>query len=109
MILTRSKKSVLIDKTTQALVSAQGDKLARPAKNAPIYSTFKITDTKLYLPIVTLSPQDDNNLLEQLKTGFKRIIKWNKCTLVMFNQTKNNNSNYLIDSTLSKVNRLFVL
>ena len=99
----------MTDKTTQALVSAQGDKLARPAKTAPIGATFKITDTKLYLPIVSLSTQDDNNLLEQLKTGFKRIIKWNKCTLVMFNQTKNNNSNYLIDSTLSKVNRLFVL
>ena len=75
LILTQSKKCVLIDETTQAVVSAQGDKQAKPAKNARIDATFKITDTKLYVPIVTLSTQDNNNLLEQLKTGFKRIVK----------------------------------
>ena len=40
--------------------------------------TFKITDTKLYVPVVTLSTQDNAQLLEQLKSGFKRIINWNK-------------------------------
>ena len=39
---------------------------------------FAITDTKLYVPIVTLSIQDNAKLLEQLKFGFKRIINWNK-------------------------------
>ena len=39
--------------------------------------TFKITDTKLYVPVVTLSAQDNAKLLEQLKPGFKRTIKWN--------------------------------
>ena len=39
---------------------------------------LKKTDTKLYFPVVTLSTQNDNKLLEQLKTGFKRTIKWNK-------------------------------
>ena len=33
-------------------------------------ATFKITDTKLYVPVVTLSTEDDNNFLEQLKSGF---------------------------------------
>ena len=33
---------------------------------------------KLYVPEVTLSTKDDNNFLEQLKSGFKRTIKWNK-------------------------------
>ena len=39
---------------------------------------FKITDTKLYVPVVTLSTQDNAKLLQQLKSGFKRIINWNK-------------------------------
>ena len=40
--------------------------------------TFAITDTKLYVPVVTLSTQDKAKLLEQLKSGFKRTISWNK-------------------------------
>ena len=39
---------------------------------------FAITDTKLYLPVVTLSTQDNVKLLRQLKSGFKRTIIWNK-------------------------------
>ena len=46
--------------------------------NSPTGASFKIIDRKLYVPVVTLSAQDDNKLLEQLKTGFKRILKWNK-------------------------------
>ena len=41
-------------------------------------TTFSITDTKLYGRVVTLSTQDNINLLEQLKSGFKRTINWNK-------------------------------
>ena len=41
-------------------------------------ATFRITDIKLYVPVATLSTQDDNNLLKQVKTGFKTTIKWNK-------------------------------
>ena len=48
-------------------------------------------------------------LLEQLRKGFKRNIKWNKYRSEMTNQIKNNNLNYFIDSTFTKVNRLFVL
>ena len=40
--------------------------------------TFRITDTTLYVPAVTLSIQDNAKLLEQLKSGFKRTINWNK-------------------------------
>ena len=39
---------------------------------------FEITDTKLYVPVVTLSTQDNTQLLQQLKSGFKRVISWNK-------------------------------
>ena len=63
----------------------------------------------MYIPVVTLSAENDNKLLEQLKTGFKRTIKWNKYRSEMSNQTKYNNLNYLIDPTFANVNRLFVL
>ena len=41
-------------------------------------ATFSITNTKFYVPVVTLSTQDNVKLLEQLKSGFKRTINWNK-------------------------------
>ena len=40
--------------------------------------TFAITDTKVYVPVVTLSTQDNVKLLDQLKSGFKRTINWNQ-------------------------------
>ena len=40
--------------------------------------TFTMTEAKLYVPLVTLSTQDNANLLPQLKSGFKRTINWNK-------------------------------
>ena len=40
---------------------------------------FTITDTKLYVPVVFLSTEDNAKLLQQLKSGFKRTINWNKC------------------------------
>ena len=63
----------------------------------------------MYVPVVTLSAENDNKLLEQLKSGFRITIKWNKYISQMCNQNKNNNLNYLIDPTFSNVNRLFVL
>ena len=70
LILNWSKKLVLVDATVNA-----GTKVAIVA---PSGATFKITDTKLYVPVVTLSKENDTKLLYQLKLGFKRTIKWNK-------------------------------
>ena len=56
-----------------------------------------------------LSKENDIKLLEQLKTGFKRTIKWNKYRSQMTIQPQNNNLNYLIDPTFTNANRLFVL
>ena len=75
---------------------------------SPTNATFQITDGKLYVPVVTLSTENDKTLLEQLRTGFKRTIKWNKYRPEMTNQTRNNNLNYLINPTFTKVNRFFV-
>ena len=76
--------------------------------NSPTNATCKITDTKLYVPVVTLSAENDDKNLEELKTGFKRTIKWNKYRSEMSNQTINNNLNYFIDPAFTNLNRLFV-
>ena len=75
----------------------------------PENATFQITDTKLYVPVVTLSKENDIKVLEKLKSGFKKTIKWNKYRSQMTIQNNNNNLNYLIDPTFTNVNRLFVL
>ena len=54
---------------------------------------FLKDNPKLYLTVVTLSAEDDNELLEQLKLGFKRTVRWNKYKSEMTNQIKNNNLN----------------
>ena len=77
--------------------------------DSPESAAFKIKDCKLYVPVVTLSAENDNKLLEQLKAGSKRTIKWNKYRSEMSYQTKNNNLNYLINPTFTDVNRLLVL
>ena len=109
LILTWSKNCVLTSKVTRDDAPAQGGNPAVTRVNNPTNATFEITDTKLYVPVATLSTKDYNNFLEQLKSGFKRTIKWNKYRSEMTNQTKINYLNYLIDPTYTKVNRLFVL
>ena len=89
-----------------AVRAVQGD---NPTIVAPTGLEFKITHTKLYVPAVSLSKENDIKLLEQLKSGFKRTIKWSKYRSQMTIEPQNNNFNYLIDSTFINVNRLFVL
>ena len=77
--------------------------------NAPTGATLAINDCKLYVPAVTLSKDDEINLLTNLKLGFKREIIWNKYRSQMTTEAINNNLNILIDPTFTNVNRLFVL
>ena len=63
LIVTWPKNCVLDDMTA--------------ANNPPTGLEFKITGTKLYVPVVTLSEKNDKKLLEQLKSGLKRTVKWN--------------------------------
>ena len=109
LILRWSENCVLTSKTTRDAVPAQGGNPVVTKINNPTGAIFKKTDRKLYVPVVTLSTKDDNNFLEQLKSGFKRTIKWNKYSSEMTNQTKTNHLNHLIDPAFIKVNRLFVL
>ena len=107
LILTWFKNCVLIDKLTRD-ANYGADPIVHKIDN-PENATFKITDTKLYVPVVTLSKENDIKLLEQLKTGFKRTIKWKKYRSQITVQRQNKNLNYLIDPTFANVDRLFVL
>ena len=70
LILTWSKNCALADMTV--------DEVAHTAIVAPSGATFKITDTKLYVPVNSWSKENDTKLLEKLKSRFKRTITWNK-------------------------------
>ena len=58
---------------------------------------FAITETKLYVPVVTLSTQDNAKLLQQLKSGFIRTINWNEYELSVKPFAQNRHLNYLIN------------
>ena len=76
-----------------------------PNQNA----TFAITDAKLYVPVVTLSTQENTKFLQQLKLGFKRVINWNKYLSKPELLAQNPNLNHLVEPSFQGVNRLFVL
>ena len=71
LILTWSTECVITSMERRVITNTQRD-------TSPTNVTFRITDTKLYVPVVTLATENDKILLEQLRTGFKRTIKWNK-------------------------------
>ena len=63
-------------------------------------TAFAVTDTKLYVPVVTLSTQDNAKLLQQLKSGFKRTIYWKKYQSKGTIQAQSTYLDYLIDPVL---------
>ena len=74
--------------------------------------SFMIMDTKLYIPIVTLSTKDNTNLTKQLNEGFKRTIYWNQYVSKPFPKTphkKTGITRFSLDAAFQGVNRLFVL
>ena len=107
LVLTWFKNCVLIDKLTRDVDYGANPRVSEI--NNPENAIFQITDTKLYVPVVSLSKENDIKLLDQLKSGFKRTIKWNKYLSQMNIQPQNNNLNYLIDPIFTFVNRLFIL
>ena len=72
-------------------------------------TNFKISETKLYVPAVTLLTQDNAKLLQQLKSGFKRTINWNKYKSNIKAFAQNRYLNHLINSSFQGVNRFFLL
>ena len=70
---------------------------------------FKIKDAKLYVPVVTLSTQDNVHVLPQLESGFKRTIRWNKYLSKSKLLAQNPNLNHVVEPSFQEVNRIFVL
>ena len=70
---------------------------------------FAITDTRLCVPVATLSTQENTKLLQQLKSGFKRVINWNKYLSKPELLAQNPNLNHLVEPSFQVVNRFFVL
>ena len=72
-------------------------------------ATLAITNTKLYVPVVTLSTQENTKFLQQLKSGFKRVINWNKYLSKPELLAQNPNLNHLVEPSFQGVYRLFIL
>ena len=89
LILTWSKDCVITNSTGEA--------------------KFATTEKKLYVPVLTLSTKDNEILLQQLKSGFKKTISWNKYESSIKTFAQNRYLNYLINPSFQGVNRLFVL
>ena len=68
---------------------------------------FKITDTKLFVPVITLSTQDNAKLLQKIESGFKRTINWNKYQSKK-NQAQNRYLDFSIDPSFQEANKFFV-
>ena len=67
-----------------------------------------ITSTRLYVPVVTLSINDNIKILD-INQGIRRTISWNKYRCEITTQTESNNLDYLIDPTFRNINRLCAL
>ena len=76
-------------------------------------STFKITKTELYVPVVALNTEDNNKLNQLLDSEFKRKVYWNeyKSKIETIGQLliDNNYERTLLDAKIPGVNRLFVM
>ena len=111
LILKWSEDCVLTEKATKeekpATLNPPQDRVL--AVNVPSDLKFSITDCKMYVPVVTLQTQYQNQLYKDLKTGISIDFIWSKYRSQMINQTATNNLNFLIDPTFNNVNTLFVL
>ena len=74
----RTLEMILINCETTLYVNWSENCVILTTNVAAQTTTFSITDTNLYVPVVTLSTQDNAKVLEQLISGFKRILNWNK-------------------------------
>ena len=62
-----------------------------------------ITSTKLYVPVITFSFNDNIKFLENIMQGLKRKISWNKYRSDITTHAKKNNLDYLIDQTFRNI------
>ena len=70
-------------------------------------ATFQINNAKVYVPIVTLSINDNIKFLQNIRQEFKRTISWNKYRSEITTQPRSNNLDYLINPTFQNIIRLY--
>ena len=102
----------MTEKATTEELPADDDPGAEPAVNRinkPKDLKLSVTDRKLYVPVVTLQTEYQNQLYKDLKTGISIEFTLIKYISQMIDQTATNNLNFLIDPTFNNVNRLFAL
>ena len=112
LILKWTEDCVLTGKATREFRAAEDGPPALdevPAINRPTDLEFSVTDCKLYVLVVTLQTEYQNQLYKELKAGISIDLTWSKYKSQMINQTAANNLNFLIDPTFNNVNRLFVI
>ena len=113
MPLINCKVSLELKWNKNCVITSLQERLIQPPlvarDDSPTGATLDINDCKLYVPVITLSEDDEIKLLTNLKYGFAREIIWNKYRSQMTTEAANNNLNILIDPTFTNVNRLFVL
>ena len=71
-------------------------------------ATFAITDSKLYVPVVTLKTEDNVKLSKLLNEGFKRLVYWNKHKIIL----RDYDNEYIrqrLDASFQGFSKLFVL
>ena len=87
------------------------DSNAYPVEHEAVAATtgaaFQINNAKVYVPIVTLSINDNVKFLENIRQEFKRTISWNKYRSEITTQPKSNNLDYLIHPTFQNIIRLY--
>ena len=73
-------------------------------------AVFIINDTKMYVPVVTLSKEDNKDFIEQQNKGFQRSIYWNKYKTKEKNEDRNNTTKYIsLDPSFQGANGLFLM
>ena len=115
MPLINCKIKLILTWKKECVLSTDDDVPAPNLDNNPV---FIINDTKLYIPVVTLSKEDNKDFIEQQNKGFQRSIYWNEYKTKEKNEIvdPNNNANnanivrYIsLDPSFQGVNRLFLM
>ena len=105
----RTLEMLLINCDINLILTWSSNWVIVSTNNANQNATFAITNTRLYVPVVTLSTQENAKLLQQSKSGFKRVINWDKYLSKPELLAQNPNLNHLVEPSFQGVNRLFVL
>ena len=100
----RTLEMLLINCEINLILTLSSNCVIVSTNNANENATFAITNTRLYVPVVTLLTQENVKLLQQLKSGFKRVINWNKYLSKPELIAQNVNRNHLVEPGFQGIN-----